>query len=90
MFILNICICACCSHCLQAEKLSVDIACYYNVCLRMTSLQKKYRHDTQNMRDCVYKKPSLIDSYRDHMVHFQALTVKKLLKLTKEKAYLCL
>lgn len=45
---------------------------------------------THNKKDCTYKKPNLIDSYRDHMVHFKALTVKELLKLTKEKVDLSL
>jgi len=51
---------------------------------------KKCVRDPQNTRDCAYKKPNLIDSYRDRMVHFQALTVKELLKPTKEKADLSL
>lgn len=60
-------------------------------CVSESSIcKKKYVHETQNMRDFVYKKPNLIDSYKDHMVHFQVLMVKELLKVTKEKADLFL
>lgn len=54
-------------------------------CISELPICKKIRAQHRLGEIVCTKKANLIDTYRGHMVHFQALTVKGFLKLTKEK-----